>query len=52
MESIEDMLETCLEQVEGEALSFIESLSDFYDEKGFLTSKQRAALEKFYYNCN
>lgn len=49
---IELMLETCLEEVEGDAREFIQSLSDFFDERGFLTDKQFMALEKFYDNIS
>lgn len=39
------------EKVTGEPSDFIESLYEFWINKGFLTKKQEQALMKFYYNC-
>lgn len=50
-DNIEDMLDVCMENVRGSASEFIESLGEFYQDKGYLTIKQEEALRKFYRNC-
>ena len=48
---IEKMLSICLQNVQsGSKLKFIQSLVDWYKAKGFLTSKQKDALERWYDN--
>jgi len=50
-EKIRAMLDLCLNEVEGDALEFIESLEEYFNKRGTLTDKQLKALEKFYGNC-
>jgi len=47
---IRDMLDDCLEYVTGNGVDFIESLDSQYTARGWLSSKQIAALEKFFRN--
>ncbi len=48
--SIDYMLNTCLEEVQGTAHDFIESLAEAYKKYRRLTPKQEAALRRFYSN--
>lgn len=45
------MIDLCLSRLRGSAYEFVESLSGFYRERGYLTEKQESALRKFYSNC-
>ena len=48
---IEKMLEMCLTHIKSPSgKKFIESLSEFYWDKGFLTVRQKEALKKFFDN--
>jgi hypothetical protein len=43
-ENITIALELCIDRSSGSRLEFLESLQEFYDDKGFLTDKQKDAL--------
>lgn len=47
---IVEMLDTCMNHLEGSALEFIESLNDYYEKNGKLTEKQIDALTRFHDN--
>lgn len=48
---IEKMLVACLHNIRsGSGLKFVQSLADWYKAKGFLTQKQKDALERWYDN--
>ena len=48
---IEAMLKTCLSNVTSSSgRKFIQSLADWYLKKGFLTTKQKEALQRWYDN--
>lgn len=50
---IAEMFEAVLKSVEGyDSEDFIHSIHDFWKTRGFLTPKQKSALEKFYNNCS
>ena len=50
-EKIAEMFEAVLKDMrDGSAKEFILDINRFFTEKGFLTDKQQAALEKFYKN--
>ena len=49
-EGIGFMLDACLRHVRGHARDFIESLDEFYQERGFLTEAQTDALRKYFNN--
>ena len=51
-EEIEEMLSTCIQNVNGSAFDFIDSLYRFYNSRGYLTPKQIRSLRKFYDNCH
>lgn len=46
-----EKLEYCIDHVTGRGAEFIESLYAFFTEKGYLSEKQLAALDKFYFNA-
>lgn len=48
---IQFKLDYCMENVKGNAVGFIESLQEWYDEHGELTEAQEAALDKFFDRC-
>lgn len=48
-EEEDDMLEYCSSQCSGTIVDFIDSLISFKARFGYLTDKQRDALEKTYY---
>ncbi len=48
---IEQMLSACLKGINSSSgLKFIQSLAEWYKAKGFLTQKQKDALERWYDN--
>lgn len=48
---IEKMFTICLQKIRSESgLKFMQSLADWYKTKGYLTSKQKDALERWYDN--
>ncbi len=47
---IEEMLEMCLKHVTGPSKKFIESINEFYWDKGRLSVRQKEALAAFYKN--
>lgn len=48
---IQFKIDYCLENVKGDAVSFIESLDEYYNERGELTEAQENALNKFFDRC-
>lgn len=48
-EEEDEMLEYCSCNCSGDIVDFIDSLIDFKAKFGYLSDKQRAALEKIYY---
>ena len=49
--NIELMLKTCLSNVQSSSgRKFTQSLADWYSKKGFLTTKQKEALQRWYDN--
>jgi len=50
--TIREMLDECLERVEGSGLDFITSLAQQFHERGSLSSRQFEALVKFYRNLD
>ena len=49
-DEINEMFEECLDQVEGDGQSFIESLHNQWEEKSSLSPKQISGLKRFYEN--
>ena len=45
----DEMLEYCSCNCSGDIVDFVDSLIDFKDRFGYLSDKQRDALEKIYY---
>lgn len=45
----DDMLEYCSCNCSGDIVDFVDSLIEFKDRFGYLSDKQRDALEKIYY---
>jgi len=50
--TIKEMLDECVERVEGSGAGFIESLAQQFHERGSLSQKQVEALVRFYRNLD
>lgn len=49
-DEINEMFETCLDEIQGDSRSFIESIYDQWEKKSSLSPKQISGLKRFYEN--